>query len=200
MYLTRRISTLLPEPASSVRASINSRSTSSEVTCQHCNLKMDVVNFNVELTDLATTFNLNKICRLCMGKDMNLLPLFGHDDSLSEKIMNLSPRLKDTLHFRPIGGDRLSYVVIIPPPLNCWLYSDDGLPSQICSLCVNQVNTSYNFKLQCETSDITLRRLLDFQVQSENCETFTIKEESDVSTTVKVGNTNLDDRSNQESD
>ncbi|PSN32033.1 hypothetical protein C0J52_22323 [Blattella germanica] len=94
---------------------------------------MDIVNFDVKLTDL------NKICRLCMGKDINLLPLFVKDDNLSEKIMNLSPRLK--------------------------LHTDDGLPSQICSLCVNQVNTSYNFKLQCETSDITLRRLLDFKMQ-----------------------------------
>lgn len=37
---------------------------------------------------------------------------------------------------------------------------DDGLPAQVCSQCVQQINTSYNFKLQCETSDVTLRKLL----------------------------------------
>ena len=40
---------------------------------------------------------------------------------------------------------------------------DDGLPAQVCLQCVNQVNSSYTFKLQCENSDVTLRQLLDFQ-------------------------------------
>jgi len=43
------------------------------------------------------------------------------------------------------------------------LSAGDGLPAQVCLTCVEQVNTSYNFKLQCETSDETLRQLLDFQ-------------------------------------
>jgi hypothetical protein len=36
----------------------------------------------------------------------------------------------------------------------------DELPDKVCCECVHQVNTSYNFRLQCETSDVTLRQLL----------------------------------------
>ena len=42
------------------------------------------------------------------------------------------------------------------------LCAGDGLPAQICCQCVQQVNTSYSFKLQCETVDTTLRQLRDF--------------------------------------
>ncbi|KAJ9590954.1 hypothetical protein L9F63_015998 [Diploptera punctata] len=79
----------------------------------------------MDLTDLAANFNLNTICRLCMGKGLNLLPLFVQDNILSEKIMAIIPVLK--------------------------LSADDGLPGQVCLQCVNQVNTSYNFKLQSYT-------------------------------------------------
>jgi len=36
----------------------------------------------------------------------------------------------------------------------------DELPDKVCTECAHQVNTSYNFKLQCETSDVTLRQML----------------------------------------
>lgn len=39
----------------------------------------------------------------------------------------------------------------------------DGLPAQVCCQCVHQINTSYSFKLQCEASDVTLRKLLVHQ-------------------------------------
>jgi hypothetical protein len=37
----------------------------------------------------------------------------------------------------------------------------DGLPTQICQLCVSLVNTYHAFKLRCETSDMTLRQYLN---------------------------------------
>jgi len=40
------------------------------------------------------------------------------------------------------------------------LYVGDGLPAQICETCVRLVNTSYAFKVQCETSDTALRQYL----------------------------------------
>jgi len=40
------------------------------------------------------------------------------------------------------------------------LYVGDGLPAQICEPCVRLVNTSYTFKVQCETSDTALRQYL----------------------------------------
>jgi hypothetical protein len=36
----------------------------------------------------------------------------------------------------------------------------DELPDKVCTECVHQVNVSYNFKLQCETTDMTLRQML----------------------------------------
>lgn len=33
----------------------------------------------------------------------------------------------------------------------------DGLPAQVYERCVQQVNDLFNFKLQCESSDATLR-------------------------------------------
>jgi hypothetical protein len=43
------------------------------------------------------------------------------------------------------------------------LYADDGLPGQVCQRCTRLVNLSYNFKLQCESSDATLRQYLKSQ-------------------------------------
>ncbi|PSN42965.1 hypothetical protein C0J52_09705 [Blattella germanica] len=118
----------------------------------------------MELTEIVATFNFNQICRLCMGQDLNLLPLFVKQSSLSEKVLALFPVLK--------------------------LSSSDGLPGQICSQCVNQVNTSYSFKLQCETSDLTLRRLLDFrhggQFSGENCSSGAIKVEAVIKEDVAI--------------
>lgn len=36
----------------------------------------------------------------------------------------------------------------------------DELPDKVCTECVHQVNVSYNFRLQCEMSDVTLRQML----------------------------------------
>ncbi|XP_033608040.1 zinc finger protein 2 isoform X3 [Cryptotermes secundus] len=38
------------------------------------------------------------------------------------------------------------------------MFAGDGLPSQVCERCIHRVNESFNFKLQCESSDATLRQ------------------------------------------
>jgi hypothetical protein len=43
----------------------------------------------------------------------------------------------------------------------------DGLPAQVCQQCVELVNTCYNFKLQCEKSDMTLRCYVSIRSQCE---------------------------------
>ena len=52
----------------------------------------------MDLADLANNFNLNTICRLCMGKGLNFVPLFVQDNSLSNKIMAIVPVLKVIVH------------------------------------------------------------------------------------------------------
>ncbi|KAJ9583918.1 hypothetical protein L9F63_021738, partial [Diploptera punctata] len=92
------------------------------------------------MTELTSEyFNLNKICRLCMGNDLYLSPLFidNKNNIISEKIVVLFPQLK--------------------------LSADDALPNQVCSECVNHGNSSYNFMLKCKHSNTTLRRLLGNQ-------------------------------------
>ncbi|XP_069685423.1 zinc finger protein 37 homolog [Periplaneta americana] len=80
------------------------------------------------------TLNFSSICRLCLGQKDVLMPLFGEDESLPARIMTFAPVIK--------------------------MFSGDCLPAQVCQQCVHQVNSSYNFKLQCESSDIALRRYL----------------------------------------
>jgi hypothetical protein len=46
------------------------------------------------------------------------------------------------------------------------MFAGDGLPAQVCERCVQRVNESFNFKLQCESSDATLRHLISGQVIS----------------------------------
>ncbi|KDR07946.1 oocyte zinc finger protein XlCOF6.1-like [Zootermopsis nevadensis] len=109
------------------------------------------------------TLDFNKICRLClMQPSERLLPLFHQEDNLPGKVMTLIPVIK--------------------------LCIDDGLPTQVCSQCVLQVNASFNFKIQCETADATLKQLVgchqsQITVQEENmndgsCLLTTVKEEN----------------------
>lgn len=83
---------------------------------------------------LNMTLNFSSICRLCLGQKDGLLPLFGEDDSLPARIMTFAPVIK--------------------------MFVGDSLPAQVCHQCIQQVNSSYNFKLQCESSDIALRQYL----------------------------------------
>jgi hypothetical protein len=49
------------------------------------------------------------------------------------------------------------------------MFAGDSLPAQVCHQCFQQVNSSYNFKLQCESSDIALRQYLrDLHHQSDS--------------------------------
>jgi hypothetical protein len=41
------------------------------------------------------------------------------------------------------------------------------LPAQVCQQCVELVNTCYNFKLQCEKSDMSLRYYVSIHSQCE---------------------------------
>lgn len=65
-----------------------------------------------------------------------LLPLFDRDKTyLPARIMSLVPNIK--------------------------VCAGDGLPAQVCEHCVHQIDTSYNFKLQCENSDLALRQYVN---------------------------------------
>jgi hypothetical protein len=63
--------------------------------------------------------------------------------------------------------DQRDLVILLFNILSLWydlfvlqLHAGDGLPAQVCQQCVHEVNNSYNFRLQCESSDFTLRQYL----------------------------------------
>ncbi|XP_023701959.1 zinc finger protein OZF [Cryptotermes secundus] len=85
-------------------------------------------------TAAVMSLNFGHICRLCMERDDTFVPLFEKGGCLLYRIKTLAPKLK--------------------------LSSGDGLPSQVCQQCAQQVNASYDFKLRCESSDATLRQYL----------------------------------------
>lgn len=69
-----------------------------------------------------------------MERDDTLVPLFEKGGYLLFRIKTLAPKLKFS--------------------------SGDGLPSQVCQQCAQQVNTSYDFKQRCESTDSILRQYL----------------------------------------
>ncbi|XP_021921446.1 zinc finger and SCAN domain-containing protein 31-like isoform X3 [Zootermopsis nevadensis] len=108
--------------------------------------------------------NFINTCRLCMAEKQSLLPLFDEGGSLPDRIMTLVPLVK--------------------------MFAGDGLPAQVCEHCVHKVNESFNFKLQCERSDATLRHLISAQLPragtDEYCWTLTeVKVEVNDETTIE---------------
>jgi hypothetical protein len=55
------------------------------------------------------------------------------------------------------------------------MFSGDSLPAQVCHQCVQQVNSSYNFKLQCESSDIALHQYLRDLHHSDSYQVISIR-------------------------
>jgi hypothetical protein len=61
------------------------------------------------------------------------------------------------------------------------MFAGDSLPAQVCHQCIQQVNSSYNFKLQCESSDIALHQYLrDLQPQSDSYQVISISNMSNI--------------------
>ncbi|PSN57728.1 hypothetical protein C0J52_00301 [Blattella germanica] len=107
------------------------------------------------------SINFNHICRLCMVQNEYLLPLFQDGSNLVTRIVSLTPKMK--------------------------MSEDDGLPTQVCQHCVHQVEMFYNFKMQCENSDVTLRRyLIDREVSIKTEQNITDTEKQPI--TLDKGN------------
>ncbi|XP_021920658.1 zinc finger protein 771-like isoform X2 [Zootermopsis nevadensis] len=88
----------------------------------------------MQYTTAVMSLNFSHICRLCMVQNDKFVPLFEKGGYLLFRIKTVAPKLK--------------------------LSSGDGLPSQVCQQCAQQVNTSYDFKLRCENTDAILRQYL----------------------------------------
>ncbi|XP_069701438.1 zinc finger protein 586-like isoform X1 [Periplaneta americana] len=92
------------------------------------------------------SLNFRYICRLCLKQNVTLISIFseengGSSPTLPVKIKSFAPNLK--------------------------IFVGDGLPDHVCQQCASQIDSTYKFKLQCESSDATLRQsLLNQTIQS----------------------------------
>ncbi|KAF5294621.1 hypothetical protein FQA39_LY02753 [Lamprigera yunnana] len=73
---------------------------------------------------------INLVCRTCLSNNSNLQSIF--DNNFNQMIMDCT---------------------------SVQISEGDGLPSQICSECIDQINQVYMFKLQVQNTDSTLRGL-----------------------------------------
>ncbi|EEZ98149.1 zinc finger protein 358 [Tribolium castaneum] len=79
--------------------------------------------------------DLNELCRLCMAKEDELVPIFNSDEAIP-----LTLRIMACVALEVFEGD--------------------GLPNKICHPCKFQLEKSYNFRKKCENSDMKLRQHL----------------------------------------
>ncbi|XP_076251675.1 uncharacterized protein LOC143190942 [Rhynchophorus ferrugineus] len=76
--------------------------------------------------------DLDDVCRLCMGKEEELISIFNNDESVP-----LTLRIMACVALEVFEGD--------------------GLPDKICHPCKFKLEKSYNFRKKCEQSDMKLR-------------------------------------------
>ncbi|XP_046677122.1 zinc finger protein 723-like isoform X2 [Homalodisca vitripennis] len=90
----------------------------------------------------------SKMCRLCLVEAEVMCPIFNSYSKSNPQSVALPQRIMSFAQIK--------------------VAENDGLPSSICYQCLAQVDKSYQFKLQCEQSDATLRQNL--QEQFEECD------------------------------
>lgn len=128
--------------------------------------------------------HLNELCRLCLTKEDELIPIFNDDDPvpLTLRIMACAS-LVVSLNI-PLTDLELQYFVY-------QVFEGDGLPNMICHPCRYQLDKCYAFKKKCENSDVKLKRHIKYiqekdgqgdevmDLTEENAENETVIEEKD---------------------
>ncbi|KAK9686374.1 Zinc finger, C2H2 type [Popillia japonica] len=98
--------------------------------------------------------DLNELCRLCMAKEDELVPIFNNDEPIP-----LTLRIMACVALEVFEGD--------------------GLPDKICHPCKYQLEKSYTFRKKCETSDLKLRQHLKVVQNSYDEEPMSVEEISE---------------------
>nr|CAD7424290.1 unnamed protein product [Timema monikensis] len=101
--------------------------------CYNCNCDM----FSSTLSPFDQGGSQLEVCRLCMGRQNKMTNLYGGEDATNSDLIS-----------------RIMKCASIE------VFKDDGLPPQVCERCLEKVNASYDFRLQCESSDSILRQQL----------------------------------------
>lgn len=112
---------------------------------------------------------MSDICRVCLSKG-ELVSLFRASEtvSLSEKVMSCASVQVIFIRHSSFSHFFAPFPLVYINHTMFQIEAGDRLPSQICLTCVSRVNASYDFKILCEFSDLTLRK----RISGDNFATF----------------------------
>ncbi|XP_065088678.1 zinc finger protein 271-like isoform X2 [Ochlerotatus camptorhynchus] len=96
----------------------------------------------MEVMDMNFEYDLSRICRSCRMECQELHPIF---DSIGS------------------SGVPLHEMMSVCTQLQ--IHYNDGMPRNLCSPCVTDINTSYSFRKRCEQSDMMLREYISRKKQ-----------------------------------
>lgn len=99
----------------------------------------------MEVVDMNFDYDLSRICRSCR---MDCLELHSIFDSMGSSGV--------TLHEMMSACTQLQ------------IHYNDGMPRNLCSSCVTDTNTAYNFRKRCEQSDMMLREYISRKKQNDS--------------------------------
>lgn len=105
-----------------------------------------------------------EICRICMGKFNDLLPIFGKSKFISKKVMYIA-KIQVNIQLKILLSQ------IIDPILQ--FQFTDGFPTQICRTCLKNLDIAYKFKKLCKKSDNYFRQITKFKDTKSNAESTT---------------------------
>ncbi|KAJ8918928.1 hypothetical protein NQ315_016830 [Exocentrus adspersus] len=108
---------------------------------------------------MLTTINFDKVCRVCLMESDSMFSIYSElfEDNSEEKI----PCIYEILI-------NISSIKIQP---------DDGLPTMICTKCIDKAHSSYKFQQQCNRSQI----LLEAYIETISKELARVEEASNIS-------------------
>lgn len=116
----------------------------------------------------VTTINLNKVCRVCLMEYEEMHSIFSeiqNEDNLEEESTFLCEILTNISSIRVI----IFLKALLKNTLMLFskILADDGLPSMICTNCMELAHTSYKFQQQCNRSQEILEAYV-LQLQAKD--------------------------------
>lgn len=125
-----------------------------------------------EVPEEEVIVDINDLCRLCMGKEADLVPIFNNDDSIP-----LTLRIMACVALEVFEGD--------------------GLPNKICQPCKYELGKFYNFRKKCESSDTKLKQLIK-SLKDKIGEPFPSNDENDEEKVMEVDESSQSQESEKE--
>lgn len=128
----------------------------------------------------VTTINLEKVCRACLTESQEMHSVFSEfvieDDidrqvtSIFEILTNVSS-MRVSLNYYHFRDEKIKHELL-------QIIAEDGLPTLICTNCMELAQASYRFQRQCNRSQLILETYVA-QLQSKETEPLSIIETKD---------------------